>query len=162
MSFPGPLLQNTHVSFGFFNQRQTGWDPTTSNGPDLSWLNSWLPNFRFLFPEFDENNPRAWIRRCENFFQLYQILGEAKMHCVAIHLKDHVDNWIDSYMLDYGGKVSWDLFCWNVCLRFGNTMPINIVREFNRLDQLKDVKTYQPRFEELHCLMVNINPALHD
>ncbi|OIT36196.1 putative mitochondrial protein, partial [Nicotiana attenuata] len=53
-------------------------------------------------------------------------------------------------------------FCWDVCQRFGNTMPINIVREFNRLDQLKDVEAYQCRFEELRGLMVTINPALHE
>lgn len=73
-----------------------------------------------------------------------------------------MDNWFDSYILDHGGKVSWALFCWDVCQRFGNTMPINIVREFNRLDQLKDVETYQRRFEELCCLMITINPALHE
>lgn len=41
-------------------------------------------------------------------------------------------------------------------------MPINIVREFNRLDQLSDVESYQRKFEELRCLMVTINPALHE
>lgn len=85
MTFPGPLLQNTLVPFGSFNQTQTGWAHANPNGPDSSWLSSWLPKVRFTFPEFDENNPRAWIRHCEKFFQLYQIPDGAKMHYVAIH-----------------------------------------------------------------------------
>lgn len=49
------------------------------------------------------------------------------MHCVAIHLKDHVDNWFGSYMLVHGGKVLWALFCLDVCQRFGDNMLSNIV-----------------------------------
>lgn len=130
--------------------------PFESGGAEKAGSSSKLPKAKLAFLEFDELNPKSLLRRCDKFFDLYQVSDEEKMTYVSIHLKDYVDNWFDSYVLDRGGKVTWAQFCFDLCQRFDNTQPVQIVAAFNRLEQTTDVDTYKRKFEEFK-IFVNLN-----
>ncbi|XP_075112396.1 uncharacterized protein LOC142182219 [Nicotiana tabacum] len=91
------------------------------------------PKGKLMFPEFDGTNPRAWIRRCDRYFEIYKVPDHQKMTYIAMHLKDKVDNWFDAYIIDRGGIVEWPLFCMDVCRRFDHIKPLDIIDEFSKL-----------------------------
>lgn len=84
------------------------------------------------------------------------------MTYIAIHWNDYIDNWFDSYVLDRGGNVSWAEFCFDICQRFGNNQPVEIIFTFNHLEQFTDVDSYKKKFEELRCMLTLINPFVHE
>lgn len=61
-----------------------------------------------------------------------------------------------------GGVVTWETFCLNVCRRYGNIRPLDIVVEFNRLQQLTDVESYFNKFEDLRFYLLLINPIFNE
>lgn len=61
-----------------------------------------------LFPEFDETNVRGCICRCKYYFDYYRVTEEDKMICVAITVKDNLDSWFDSHVIDHGGGLIGD------------------------------------------------------
>ena len=88
------------------------------------------------FPKFDGCNPRSWLRKFEKFFELYNI-SEHEKHCYAsVHLGNRVDMWFDSYIVNHRGRMKWKRFCMELCRRFGNRRPQDIVDEFNKLMQV--------------------------
>lgn len=58
---------------------------------------------KLSFPDFDCDYLRGWIRRCEKYFELYQIEATEKMSYVAFHVKENMDTWFDVYMMEHGG-----------------------------------------------------------
>ncbi|XP_059306204.1 uncharacterized protein LOC132057592 [Lycium ferocissimum] len=119
------------------------------------------PKAKLSFSDFDCNNPRGWIRRCEKFFELYQISPNEKMSYVAVHINKKMDAWFDVYVMEHGGVVTWEGFCLDVCHRYGNIRPMDIVIDFNRLQQWADVESYFNKFEELRFYLMLINPTLN-
>ncbi|OIT26263.1 putative mitochondrial protein [Nicotiana attenuata] len=121
------------------------------------------PKGKLMFPEFDGTNPRAWIRRCDRYFEIYKVPDHQKMTYIAMHLKDKVDNWFDAYVIDGegGGVVDWPLFCMDICKRFGHIRPLDIIDEFSKLRQEGSIEAYQEKLEELRIHMMMINPHLN-
>ncbi|XP_060210958.1 uncharacterized protein LOC132637972 [Lycium barbarum] len=113
-------------------------------------------------PEFDGTNPRGWLRKCEKFFELYHIPEHEKLNYASIHVRDRVDVWLDSYIVNNRGRITWAKFCVEVCRRFGNVRPQDIVDEFNKIMQAGSVDRYQEKFEELTSYMSIINPLLNE
>lgn len=151
-----PLATNFQIPFGNFPTNNADLGQSSQGRAKQVGSSSKLPKAKLAFPEFDELNPRSWLRHYDKFFDLYQVSDEEKMTYVSIHLKDYVDNWFDSYVLDRGGKVTWAQFCFDLCQRFDNTQPVQIVAAFNRLEQTTDVDTYKRKFEEFK-IFVNLN-----
>ncbi|XP_059292482.1 uncharacterized protein LOC132045931 [Lycium ferocissimum] len=114
------------------------------------------------FPEFDGTNPRGWLRKCEKFFELYHIPEHEKLNYASVHVRDMVDVWLDSYIVNNKGRITWAKFCVEVCRRFGNVRPQDIVDEFNKIMQAGSVDQYQEKFEELTSYMSIINPLLNE
>ncbi|KAH0742679.1 hypothetical protein KY290_030672 [Solanum tuberosum] len=94
------------------------------------------------FPEFEVENPRSWLRKYEKFFELYNILEQDKLSYPSVDLGER-------------------RFCTEVCRRFGNIRPQNIIHEFNKLMQVGTVDQYQDKFKELASYMTIINPLLN-
>jgi len=44
-------------------------------------------------PFFEGVKPKWWIRRCENFFEFYQISEEQKVTLAAAYLNDMANSW---------------------------------------------------------------------
>lgn len=113
------------------------------------------------FPNFDVADPRSWLRKCEKFFELYNIPEHEKLSYALVHLGEKVDVWFDSYMVIHRGRVTWPKFCVELCRRFGSVSH-DIVDEFNKLVQTGSVDQYHERFEELMSYMSIINPLLNE
>lgn len=73
-----------------------------------------------------------------------------------------MDTWFDVYMMEHGCQVTWETFCLDVCRRYGNIRPIDIVVQFNRLQQWSDVESYFTKFEELRFYLLLINPTFNE
>lgn len=58
------------------------------------------------FPNFNGSHPREWLRKCESFFQLYQIPAEQQMDLAKLHLEGQADLWYQSFKKDKG-TISW-------------------------------------------------------
>ncbi|KAH0644546.1 hypothetical protein KY284_032430 [Solanum tuberosum] len=114
------------------------------------------------FPEFDGTNPRSWLRKCEKFFELYNIGEQEKLSYAFVNLEERVDIWFDSYLVNHRGRLTWQRFCNELCRRFGNIRPQDIIDSFNKLIQMETVDQYQDKFEELTSYMTIINPLLNE
>lgn len=79
-----------------------------------------MPKAKLAFPEFNGNNPRGWIRRCNNFLNLYKVLEAEKITYIAINIRDQIRYWYDLYMIDNEGEVSWAQFYFDICQRYGD------------------------------------------
>lgn len=119
------------IHFGSINPLSLGWASASHPGPAHHNNTSRLPKAKLSFPEFDEHNPTSWVIHCQNVFDQYQVTEDERMTYVAIHFRNFVDNWFRSYMAGKKGNVTWASFCEDVCLRFGNTKPMQVVLQFN-------------------------------
>lgn len=90
----------------------------TSMFPSIMNAPSKLPKFKLKFPEFDLENIRFWIRRCNSFFQLCQIPDHLKMVYVSLNIKGKAECWYECYVSDHGGSViTGEKFCVDICQR---------------------------------------------
>lgn len=76
-------------------------------------------------------------------------------------IMEKMDTWFDVYMMD-GGAIAWETFCLDTCHRYGNIRPMDIVIDFNRLQQWPDVESYFKKSEELCFYLLLINPSLKE
>ncbi|OIT37800.1 putative mitochondrial protein [Nicotiana attenuata] len=136
--------------------------PAETGNQQLQVATAEAPKGKLMFPEFNGTDPRAWIRRCDRYFEIYKVPEPQKMTYIAMHLKDKVDNWFDAYIIDRGGIVDWPLFCMDICRRFGHIRPLDIIDEFSKLGQEGSIEAYQEKFEELRIHMMMINPHLNE
>ncbi|XP_019266102.1 PREDICTED: uncharacterized protein LOC109243601 [Nicotiana attenuata] len=150
------------VSLGSFHPQPFGGNLQAFNGLDTSRSRYKEPKAKMPFLEFDRKNSKAWIRRCNRFFDLYGVDEEEKMTYVSMNLKDEIDMWFDNYVFDKRGRVTWPIFCLGVCICYGNIRPTQIIKEFKQVQQVANVESYQKKFEELRCLMGVTNPNLDE
>ena len=54
---------------------------------------------------------------------------------------EKVDNWYQGYVSQQG-LVTWEKFTVDVCKRFGDSVLIDVVEEFNKLKQKGSVNEY--------------------
>ncbi|KAG8376035.1 hypothetical protein BUALT_Bualt09G0021800 [Buddleja alternifolia] len=65
---------------------------------------------RVEFPPFDGDNPRAWIRRTQRYFQVItNIPEEQKVTLASIHLEGKAEMWFPSYM-EGKDTITWSQF----------------------------------------------------
>lgn len=70
---------------------------------------------------------------------MYDISEQEKLSYASMHVRDKVDVWFDSYLVNHRGRMTWQRFCAEVCRRFGNIRPQDIVDEFNKIMQIGSV-----------------------
>lgn len=121
------------------------------------------PKIKLKFPEFDLENLKGWIFRCNNLFHLCQIPENKKMAYVALNIKGEADIWYQCYVKENGGSVTWEKFCVDICQRFGPE-PMDVMAKFRSLEQTEemDVEQYLVRFEKVMCDMVDAYPGLQE
>ncbi|KAK4738900.1 hypothetical protein R3W88_002597 [Solanum pinnatisectum] len=103
------------------------------------------PKVKLKFQEFDLENIRFWIRRCNSCFKLCQIPDHLKMAYVLLNIK---------------GKAE---YCVDICQRFG-AEPMDVMRKFNSVEQSGDMdaEQYLERFEEAMSAMISAYPDLQE
>ncbi|OIS98583.1 hypothetical protein A4A49_06904 [Nicotiana attenuata] len=154
---PAPVQRNPQAPI-----LPTPGGTTEAGNQHLQITTAEVPKGKLMFPEFDGTNPRAWIRRCDRYFEIYKVPDHQKMTYIAMHLKDKVDNWFDAYIIDRGGIVEWPLFCMDICRRSSHIRPLDIIDEFSKLRQEGSIEGYQEKFEELRIHMMMINSHLSE
>ncbi|XP_027093589.2 uncharacterized protein [Coffea arabica] len=113
------------------------------------------------FPQFNGNNPREWIRKCEKFFHLYRISEENQVDMTELHLEGQADLWCQNFKRSKEG-VAWSEFKEEICSRFKELGEDDVIEKFNKLQQTSSVLAYQEKFEELRALVLAKVPNLSE
>uniref|UniRef100_A0A803MQL7 Retrotransposon gag domain-containing protein n=1 Tax=Chenopodium quinoa TaxID=63459 RepID=A0A803MQL7_CHEQI len=117
------------------------------NMPKLSY------NPKLDFPKFDGNNPQLWIKKCCKYFTLCKIPEEQKVDLASLNMTGKAEGWITSY-LSIRSSVDWQDFVIDVNGRFKDEKSMNVVEEFNKLEQQGNIETYVDGFENLKSIMM--------
>ena len=86
---------------------------------------------------FSSVKPREWLRTCQKYFLNHQILANQKVDLVEMFLEGKADNWFQGVKLARPG-LSWEEFSELLCERFSGKGSLDIVEEFNKLQQKRD------------------------
>ncbi|KAJ3687587.1 hypothetical protein LUZ61_016751 [Rhynchospora tenuis] len=113
------------------------------------------------FPQFYGDNPRAWVQRCEYYFQIYQVPEMHKVGIAAMHLRDKVEGWFQSLMVNRD-PINWQEFVLEIIRRFENKGVLGVIEEFKHLKQKGSVEEYRVQFEDLRVMMLRENPMYDD
>nr|XP_027064416.1 uncharacterized protein LOC113690623 [Coffea arabica] len=116
---------------------------------------------RMELTAFSSGNPREWLRKCQKHFLNYQVPPNQKVDLVEMFLEGKVDNWFQGVKLAKP-ELSWEEFSELLCERFSGKGSLDIVEEFNKLQQKGTVEEYEEKFEELKTLMLIRNPKLDE
>ena len=112
-----------------------------------------MPNFG------GDDHPRTWIKKCNKFFQLYQVSEAFKVDIVEMYLEGRVDVWYQSFKL-VNGRVSWDDLYDSLLKRFGKNGGLDVQEEFNKLVQTRPLMEYLDKFKELKSMILYKNQNL--
>ena len=120
------------------------------------------PNLpRLELPMYSAGNPREWLRKCHKYFLNYQIPACQRVDVVGMFLEGKADNWFQGVKLVNPG-LNWEEFSELLYERFSGKGSLDIVEEFNKLQQVGTVEEYKEKFEELKTLMLTKNPKLDE
>lgn len=121
-----------------------------------------IPFPKVEFPHFDGDNPRAWIRKCNRYFQVISTIGEdQKVPLASVHLEGRAELWYQGY-IEGREAPSWQEFVLAVFERFEDLDFEKVMGEFNRLQQENSVNNYLEKFEELKSYMLIFNKDLNE
>ncbi|KAF3791337.1 hypothetical protein EJ110_NYTH14747 [Nymphaea thermarum] len=147
-TFPPHLNDNNIIRFTRYS--------TTFRSPYAAASND-VP-FRLNFPEFTPTNPRYWIRKCEQYFDVHDVEEHRKVKLARLHLNEEGDIWLSNELLHHN-ELTWPQFVNRLCDRFGVQDSETVIAEFNHLKQIDSVTDYIKRFEELqrHVLCAHVS-----
>ncbi|XP_027088658.1 uncharacterized protein [Coffea arabica] len=112
-------------------------------------------------PLFTGENSGECIRKCNEYNLNYQIPEEQKVEVIEMYLEGRADKWFQGVKLEKPG-ITWRMFEELLYKIFDNRNGKDVVEEFNKLQQARNVEEYQERFEELKTLMMIKNPHLDE
>lgn len=113
------------------------------------------------FPRFDGDQPEAWIRKVEKYFELARTPNEQKVSIAEVYLSGRVDQWICSNEIDTG-ILTWQQFCILIKKRFAAETRYGITESFKGLIQEGTVEVYIDKFETMMTLVKRNNSALRE
>lgn len=100
------------------------------------------------FPNFDGANPRLWISRSEDYFDMYHVSEDMWIKIAAMHFTDAAARWLQSVEKSIR-TCSWPEFCRLVLDRFGRDQHEQLIRQLFHIKQEGSVKDYIEQFSEL-------------
>lgn len=111
------------------------------------------------FPKFDGSNPRIWVKKCCKYFNLCKIPEDRRVDLASLNMIDKAENWISSY-LSVRRNVDWNDFVIDLNDRFKDEFGVNVVEQFNKLQQHDSLEVYINEFENLRAIMMQNNHML--
>uniref|UniRef100_A0A803L5Q0 Ty3 transposon capsid-like protein domain-containing protein n=1 Tax=Chenopodium quinoa TaxID=63459 RepID=A0A803L5Q0_CHEQI len=139
--------------------------PTYSNG-SLSRSNSTRTlgmNPKLEFPKFNGVNPRIWVKKCCKYFNLCKIADDQKVDLASLNMTDKAEHWVMNYVsIRRSVAVDWNDFVVDLYARFRDNSALDVVEQFNRLQQLGSIEDYIDEFEKLRSVMLMNNHILPD
>ncbi|WVZ91209.1 hypothetical protein U9M48_037412 [Paspalum notatum var. saurae] len=103
---------------------------------------------KLLFPQFDGENPKLWISRCENYFDLYAVESEMWIRVAIMHCSGPAARWIQSVESRLR-RCSWNEFCVLLLTRFGKDEHELLLRQLIHVSHMGSVADYIAQFTEL-------------
>jgi hypothetical protein len=127
------------------------WQHGTSSKPDQVPIEptshkSWLP--KMDFSQFDGEDSRIWIDKCETYFTLYHIPDHFKVTAASLHLVGKAAHWYQSYK-DVMGSMPWPSFRQAVMEEFEVSTHKDKMLALLTLKQTAAVEEYMKQFELL-------------
>uniref|UniRef100_A0A803MXW2 Uncharacterized protein n=1 Tax=Chenopodium quinoa TaxID=63459 RepID=A0A803MXW2_CHEQI len=116
-------------------------------------------NPKLEFPKFDGSNPRIWIKKCCKYFDLCKIPENQKVDLASLNMSGKAENWISSYLANRV-RVDWSDFVIDLTTRLKDEKGINVVEEFNKLQQSGSIESFVDEFENLRSIMLQNNICL--
>ncbi|CAO2191183.1 unnamed protein product [Urochloa humidicola] len=106
------------------------------------------------FPMFEGENPKMWISRSEDYFDLYQVPSHRWIKVASMHFapSSPAGRWLQSVEKRIKG-MSWHEFCQLVLDRFGKEHHELLIRQLFHIKQLTSVADYIERFSGLVDLL---------
>ncbi|KAK2982131.1 hypothetical protein RJ640_016811 [Escallonia rubra] len=129
-----------------YNLQQNTPPPFTGNLPPPR-----LP--KLSFPRFNGDDPRGWMRKAKQYFELCPIHEDYKVPYASVHFDAQAEHWYAAYIKPIE-NVDWDSFVRDLYARFSVLTGVSVLGEFNKLQQLGKVDDYFNRFEALRAQVV--------
>ncbi|XP_066332617.1 uncharacterized protein [Miscanthus floridulus] len=105
--------------------------------------NHHLPKINF--PPFDGSNPKLWLERCLDYFEMYFVPHRRWIKVSTMHLSGAVACWLQS-VEDQVSAGSWEQFCQLVMNRFGKDQHELLIRHLFHIHQSRSVQEYIDKF----------------
>jgi len=120
--------------------------PTTFPNMTQFYLNHALPPAEF--PEFDGSCPKLWIKKCNNYFDMYGVPEFRKSRTAYMHFIGNAEFWAQS--LDFAiQELAWPELCKLVCDRFEKDQHNLLLRQFFLIRQSDSIADYIEKFDTL-------------
>uniref|UniRef100_A0ACD5WWR9 Uncharacterized protein n=1 Tax=Avena sativa TaxID=4498 RepID=A0ACD5WWR9_AVESA len=119
-----------------------GHDANSSRGTDSAL------GPRVELPQFDGSNPKLWQRRCEDYFQRYQMQPTSWASYASDHFVGAAATWLESYLQQHQRPL-WTEFVAAVLARFSRNQHQILVRRLIHIKQITTVEDYVSHFSEL-------------
>ncbi|KAK2974769.1 hypothetical protein RJ640_027130 [Escallonia rubra] len=108
---------------------------------------------KLSFPRFSGDDPRGWVRKAEQYFDLCPVHEDYKVPYASVHFDAQAEHWYAAYIKPIE-NVDWDSFVRDVYARFSSLTGVSVLGEFNKLHQMGTVDDYFNRFEALRAQVV--------
>jgi hypothetical protein len=105
-----------------------------------------LPKLIFLV--FDGDNPKLWIRRSHDYFELYAVEHPVWVKVSSMHFVGSAACWLSS-LDDQFQSFLWVWFCSQLIERFGKDEHEVFIRHLFRISQTTTIKEYVDQFSAL-------------
>lgn len=135
--FPSDQIHHT------FHLHASAFNSTTS--PYHNWGTAIPP---MEFPQFDGRNPKMWQRRCENYFELYNVPTHMWIKMATMNFIHSAAFWLHS-VEDSVRNCTWKELCHAVNHRFHRDQHNFLVRQFFHISQIGSVPEYIEQFDDL-------------
>jgi len=109
---------------------------------------------KMQFPTFDGSNPRIWIDRCDNYFNIYSISENLQVPAAVMHLEGNAAKWWQAYKQNHTVS-TWKNFCQVVQAKFGADDFRTAINELLTLKQTGHCSLTLP------CTIVTMMNSLH-
>ncbi|XP_019459949.1 PREDICTED: uncharacterized protein LOC109359708 [Lupinus angustifolius] len=108
---------------------------------------------------FDGSEPLDWLFQAEQFFQLYQVPPDQRLHIISFYMKGEALSWF-KWAFHNATFLDWDNF--TRCLEsiFGPSCYENHQAELFKLRQTGSVAEYQRQFEKLCNRIWGLSPEI--
>ncbi|WVZ71981.1 hypothetical protein U9M48_020508 [Paspalum notatum var. saurae] len=101
------------------------------------------------FPKFDGSNPKIWIKRCDTYFDVYNVPEEQWVRLATMHFTGAAAFWMQSIEINLK-QCSWEDLCLVVVRRFERDQLHSIIRKFYHISQGgASVSEYVEHFDDL-------------
>ncbi|KAK2966031.1 hypothetical protein RJ640_012290 [Escallonia rubra] len=108
---------------------------------------------KLSFPRFSGDDPRGWVRKAEQYFDLCPVHEDYKVPYASVHFDAQAEHWYAAYIKPIE-NVDWDFFVRDLYARFSVLTGVSVLGEFNKLHQMGTVDDYFNRFEALRAQVV--------